>query len=164
MQTTGINCEYLKGSVCEKESSMAGATVNTTERACLVCLKETTRTNRVTASLALYVLNPYGIDAFLISEEVMLLLPDVGFVIGVSVWDYWILWHMMTERFRIKAKTTPGLPHLRHTQNWGDRETELGLSIMRSEYGMEDPKQLLDAVIPKVTKRLQPFMKAGNRF
>lgn len=99
------------------------------------------------------VLNRYGVDAFLISEEVMALLPDLGFVIGVSVWDYWIIWHMMTERFRIKPKTTPGLLHLRHTQNWDERETQIGLSILQSKYGLDDPKKLLDKVIPIVTDR-----------
>jgi hypothetical protein len=99
------------------------------------------------------VLNPYGIDAFLITEEAMELIPDVGFVIGVSVWDYWIVWHMLTERFRIKAKTTPGLLHLRHPQNWGERDTEIGLSIMRSVYGLNEPKKILDAVIPIATNR-----------
>jgi hypothetical protein len=99
------------------------------------------------------VLNPYGIDAFLITEEAMDLIPDVGFVIGVSVWDYWIVWHMMTERFRIKAKTTPGLLHLRHPPNWGERDTEIGLSIMRSVYGLNEPKKILDAVIPIATNR-----------
>jgi len=36
-------------------------------------------------------LNKHGIDAFLITEEVMAVMEDHGFVIGVPVWDSWIV-------------------------------------------------------------------------
>lgn len=98
-------------------------------------------------------INSHGIDAFLITEEVMQRLPDLGFVIGVSVWDYWIIWHMVTERFSIKAKTTPGLLHLRHDVNWSARDTQVGYGIMQAAYGLKDPKKIMDAVIPVVTGR-----------
>ncbi len=106
-------------------------------------------------------LNMYGIDAFLLTQQVVEQLPDLGFVIGVSVWDYWIVWHMMTRRFRISAKTTPGLLHLRHPQNWGERDTELGLSIMQSVYGLNEPKRILDSVIPLLTGRV-PRLPRGR--
>lgn len=48
-------CEYLQGATCLQASRMAGVTASTTEKACAVCLAETTRTNHVTASLALAV-------------------------------------------------------------------------------------------------------------
>jgi hypothetical protein len=41
----------------------------------------------------------------------------------------------------------------RHPQNWDERDTEIGLSIMRSVYGLNDPKKILDAVIPISTNR-----------
>ena len=46
-------------------------------------------------------LNKHGIDAFLITEEIMSVMEDHGFVIGVSVWDSWIVWHMLIHRFTI---------------------------------------------------------------
>jgi hypothetical protein len=101
-------------------------------------------------------LNSHGIDAYLITEEVMKRLPDVGFVIGVSVWDYWFIWHMMCERFQIKAKTTPGLLHLRHPVNWSEVDTKIGFGIMESVYGLREPKKILDAVIPVMTNRTKP--------
>lgn len=57
-------------------------------------------------------LNKHGIDAFLITEEVMAVMEDHGFVIGVPVWDCWLVWHMLIHRFKIRTKLTPGLLHL----------------------------------------------------
>ncbi len=45
------------------------------------------------------------------------------------------------------------LLHLRHPQNWGEQDIETGLSIMRSVYGLNEPKKILDAVIPIATNR-----------
>ena len=56
-------------------------------------------------------LNKHGIDAFLITEEVMAVMEDHGFVIGVPVWDSWMVWHMLIHRFKIQTKLTPGLFH-----------------------------------------------------
>lgn len=98
-------------------------------------------------------MNKYGIDAFLISEDVMRLLPDIGFVIGVSVWDYWIVWHMMTKGFSTRAKITPGLLHLKHSVNWSAKDTSIGLGLMAEKYGIKEPKMLLDMVIPILTGR-----------
>ncbi len=98
-------------------------------------------------------LNKYGIDAFLITKEIKEKLPDIGFVIGVSVWDYWIIWHMFCERYHIQAKTTPGLLHLNHQLNWSEKETKIGLKLMTNHYNLKDPKKILDAIIPALTNR-----------
>jgi hypothetical protein len=97
-------------------------------------------------------LNRYGIDAFLITDDVMRLLPDYGFVIGVSVWDYWIVWHMLTERFAVKT-IKRGLLHLRHPINWSDRDTEIGMAIMAKHYQVSKP--ILDIAIPALTDRVR---------
>ncbi len=81
-------------------------------------------------------LNKHGIDAFLITEEVMAVMEDHGFVIGVPVWDCWIVWHMLIHRFKIKAKLTPGLLHLNHPMGWSDTDLAKGLAIMQREYGI----------------------------
>ena len=101
-------------------------------------------------------MNPYGIDAFLITEEVMRLLPDVGFVLGVPMWDYWIVWHMMTERFSIETKLTPGLLHLRHVVNWSERDTRIGYSLMDAHYGLDSKRRILREIIPLATGRPAP--------
>ena len=86
---------------------------------------------------------------FLVKEK----LPDIGFVIGVSVWDYWIVWHMFCEGYNIKAKITPGLLHLNHELNWSQRETKIGLDLMTKHYGLNNPKKTLDMIIPTLTNR-----------
>lgn len=53
MQTSGVDCKHRKESICEHASKMAEVCVSTTEKACAVCLLQKTRTNHVTASLAL---------------------------------------------------------------------------------------------------------------
>lgn len=98
-------------------------------------------------------INKCGVDAFLITEEVMRLLPDVGFLIGVPMWDYWIIWHMMTERFRIQSKVSQGLLHLKHEINWTNEDMERGKAIMHAEYGLDPQRYFLHVVIPTVTGR-----------
>lgn len=112
------------------------------------------------------IINSCGIDAFLITEEVMECLPDVGFVIGVPMWDYWIVWHMMTERFKIKSKTSQGLLHLKHDINWTREQMELGKLIMESEYGLDPDNYFLHIAIPMATgrKMLTPRPRARSTF
>lgn len=95
-------------------------------------------------------LNRYGIDAFLLTQKIVDTLPDYGFAIGVSVWDYWIVWHAVTERMQIKP-ITDGLLHLRHEVNWSHCDTEIGYAILGKHYGVG--KSLLDVVIPEITGR-----------
>ena len=97
-------------------------------------------------------LNKHGIDAFLITEEVMAVMEDHGFVIGVPVWDSWIVWHMLIHRFKIKAKLTPGLLHLNHPLGWSDTDLTKGMAIMQREYGIGH-KGLSEAICD-VTGRL----------
>ena len=97
-------------------------------------------------------LNKHGIDAFLITEEVMAVMEDHGFVIGVPVWDCWIVWHMLIHRFKIRAKLTPGLLHLNHPLGWSDTDLAKGIAIMQREYGIGQ-KGLSEAICD-VTGRL----------
>ena len=97
-------------------------------------------------------LNKHGIDAFLITEEVMAVIEDHGFVIGVPVWDYWIVWHMMIHKFKIQTKLTPGLLHLNHMMGWLESDHKKGMTIMQKEYGIDHRK--LSIEICKVTRRL----------
>lgn len=99
-------------------------------------------------------LNAFGIDAFLITQKFASSLPDVGFVIGVSVWDYWMVWHALTEKLTVRP-ILDGLLHLRHPVNWDDRDTAIGLAMMDRHYGVG--KQMLDVVIPIATKRKPHF-------
>lgn len=48
-----IECQFLHNSRCEIASEIANVDVPTTEKACIICLGQSTRINHVTASLAL---------------------------------------------------------------------------------------------------------------
>ena len=52
-----ITCEYRKDMICLQASRLADAVADTTDNACRVCLREPTRVNHVTASLALNVIS-----------------------------------------------------------------------------------------------------------
>lgn len=105
-------------------------------------------------------LNKWGIDAFLITEEVMRLVEDHGFVIGVPVWDYWLIWHMLIHRFKIKTKLSLGLFHLNHPMGWPESDMAIGMKIMKREYGIG--QKGLSVAISDVTGRLHVKPRARN--
>ncbi len=86
-------------------------------------------------------------------------MEDYGFVIGVPVWDRWIVWHMLMHRFKNQAKLTPGLLHLNHPLGWSETDLAKGMEIMRREYGIG--QKGLSVAICDVTGRLQ--VKKGSR-
>lgn len=86
----------------------------------------------------------YGIDAFLLTEDVIESIPNLGFTIGVSVWDYWLVWHFITERYKIKPIYGHML-HLVHTSSWNEQDTAIGMELMIKNYRI-DLEQLTKAV------------------
>lgn len=76
---------------------------------------------------------PYGIDCFLITEDIMHKIPELGFIIGTSVWDFWIIWHMATLGYEIKP-IYGHLHHLEHESSWNETDTQIGLGILAKKY------------------------------
>ena len=105
-------------------------------------------------------LNKYGIDAFLITEEIINAIEDHGFVIGIPVWDYWIIWHMITKGFKIKTKRSPGLLHLNHPMGWPMSDMPKGMEIMKRDYGIG--QKTLNLVIGDITDRLNVITNSRN--
>lgn len=54
-------------------------------------------------------LQRWGIDAFLITPEMLDDFRDAGFAIGQPAWDYWIVLHYASLGYTIRAKTDRGL-------------------------------------------------------
>jgi hypothetical protein len=70
---------------------------------------------------------------------------------------------MLSQDFKIKSKTTPGLYHRRHPVNWSQKETDIGLKIMEQYYGLKNAKTILDIVIPIVTGRKRCITTANTK-
>jgi len=96
-------------------------------------------------------LNRYGIDAFLLTEQIIARIPNLGFIIGTSVWDYWLTWHM-TAREAYHLTTIHGhLLHLTHQSSWNDADTEIGEKLMSHHYAISH--KTLSSVIRVLTGR-----------
>lgn len=59
-----------------------------------------------------------GIDVFLISPTFANKLSDLGFTIGTSMWDYWIVWEAYIRGFKITTETRKYLIHQQHDDRW----------------------------------------------
>lgn len=76
---------------------------------------------------------PYGIDCFSITEDIINLIPELGFIIGTSVWDFWLVWHIATLGYEIKP-IYGHLHHLEHESSWNEEDTRIGLEILAKKY------------------------------
>lgn len=96
-------------------------------------------------------LNRYGIDAFLLTDQIIDRIPNLGFIIGTSVWDYWLTWHM-AARESYHLRTIHGhLLHLTHPSSWNETDTEIGESLMTYQYAISHGT--LSAAIQVLTGR-----------
>lgn len=96
-------------------------------------------------------LNPYGIDAFLLTEQIIDQLPNLGFVIGTSVWDYWLTWHFVAKQSFFIEVIQGHLLHLMHESSWNEKDTDIGESIMLHNYAIN--RRVLSSVIKVITGR-----------
>lgn len=96
-------------------------------------------------------LNTYGIDAFLLTEQIIKRLPNLGFVIGTSVWDYWLTWHMVAKEAYHLTTIHGHLLHLTHPSSWNESDTEIGESLMSHHYAIS--QKTLSSAIRLLTGR-----------
>ena len=93
----------------------------------------------------------WGIDAFLITPEIVADLPDIGMTMGMPAWDYWIPIHLSKRRYEIITNKEPELIHEDHKRNWSDRDYEIGVSIIQNKYRMNRTQAALQ--IQRLTGR-----------
>jgi hypothetical protein len=96
-------------------------------------------------------LQRWGIDAFLITPEMLADFRDLGFRIGQPAWDYWMVIHYASLGYRIRAKIDRGLMHATHTQAWSKAEGREGVAIITDHYGIDRDEQ--NRRISKLTGR-----------
>lgn len=86
-------------------------------------------------------LQRWGIDAFLITTEMLADFRDLGFRIGQPVWDYCIVLHYSSLGYTIRAKTDRGLAHESHQPAWTKAQGREGVAIIAREYGIDRETQ-----------------------
>jgi hypothetical protein len=96
-------------------------------------------------------MNKYGIDAFLLTEQIIDRIPNLGFVIGTSVWDYWLTWHMVAKQAYYLQAIHGHLLHLNHVSSWNEEDTKIGESLMDHHYAIS--RKTLSAAIQVLTSR-----------
>jgi hypothetical protein len=82
----------------------------------------------------------WGLDAFLLTPEIVSKTPDIGMTIGVPCWDYWLPWHCVTQLgltvqpvFDMKRRM---LMHEWHQQNWSKEDHKRAMDVLEPVVGM----------------------------
>ena len=76
----------------------------------------------------------YGIDVFLVTPDMVDLLPDIGLTIGCPGWDYWLPWMLHRNGYRIDAEMSRVFLHETHGRTWRDAEHDMFCAMMASRY------------------------------
>ena len=82
------------------------------------------------------VLLRYGIDAFLITPEIVADLPDIGMTMGCPGWDYWIPWQLNSLGYKLITHKEPHIFHANHNRHWSDRDTDIAMKLFQKHYNI----------------------------
>ena len=82
----------------------------------------------------------WGIDAFRFTPEMAQSLPDIGYGIGLPMWDYWIPWHFRVAGYSFRADPRPVMYHERHPINWSQADHNSGWDRLYAHYKLVMPK------------------------
>lgn len=98
-------------------------------------------------------LNPYGIDVFKITEELMeIYKEDTPFSIGQPGWDYYYILHARDHGFYINShRLTPMFMHELHPANWSQWKLTLAQSMLERLYKVPSPS--ITNEVRRLTKR-----------
>ena len=79
----------------------------------------------------------WGIDAFMLTHEIISALPDDGMTIGCPVWDWWLPWLACRDLgLKVSAWVATGFMHRAHVQNWPESQMQVGFRVMQERYGI----------------------------
>lgn len=77
----------------------------------------------------------WGIDVFLVPPQVEV--PELGFVIGRPMWDYWMCWLLENSEPKMEWVGAPLFFHKNHELNWTTSEWTLGSDAFIAHYGVD---------------------------
>jgi hypothetical protein len=76
----------------------------------------------------------WGLDAFVMTPEMVQTLPRLPFAIGRPVWDYWLPKHFIDLGYTMEFIGDPMLYHHRHQLHWSREEWQLAASWLCDAY------------------------------
>jgi hypothetical protein len=76
----------------------------------------------------------WGIDAFLVSNDVCATFPDLDLGIGQPVWDYWVPWHLERLGLNLNWVGDPIFFHKRHPVRWDESSLQRGYDMIHAHY------------------------------
>ena len=84
----------------------------------------------------------WGIDAFLLPEELCSEFPNLDFAIGQPMFDYWIPWHLERIGVELKWFAEPLFFHRTHKINWKNEALQIGWDIIDEHYNAGEDWEL----------------------
>lgn len=124
------------------------------KKECLIGLRHNYDTNLSDA-----IIEPWGIDAFLLYPEISKTFPSLDFGIGKSMWDYWIPLHLDSIGINTRWVGEPFFFHQSHPIFWKQESLETGRVMLQQQYGS---KNCQDSWVAWRSKK--PFGSAAQAF
>lgn len=93
----------------------------------------------------------WGIDAFLLSPQMALMVPEMGFQIGLPGWDFWMVYLFHLAGYHIETSRSR-LFHHRHDKGWNSQD-QLAYRRMVCEHYGHASTTFLPRLIKTVTGR-----------
>lgn len=84
----------------------------------------------------------WGIDAFLLPEELCGKFPNLDFAIGQPMFDYWIPWHLGRMNVELKWFGEPLFFHKTHEINWKNEALQIGWDMIYEHYNAGEDWEL----------------------
>jgi hypothetical protein len=84
----------------------------------------------------------WGIDAFLLPEEICGEFPNLDFAIGQPMFDYWIPWHLEQMGIELRWFAEPLFFHKTHSINWKNEALQIGWDIIDEHYSSGEDWEL----------------------
>jgi len=78
----------------------------------------------------------WGFDAFRLTPAMAATVKDIGFQIGIPVWDYWMVHHFDKLGYKLQASKLPIFLHESHPLNWTPEQHKEGYVIMKKQLGI----------------------------
>lgn len=96
-------------------------------------------------------LNKYGIDAYLITPEMTPhLLGNSIWALGIPGWDYWVVWKLINEGFKLDTYKE-GFLHAAHKEQWNREDYRRCSKLLEFEFDV--PVQDISDTLQQLTDR-----------
>lgn len=92
----------------------------------------------------------FGIDVFLLSQQMAESLPEIPLSIGIPFWDYWLPYHFRELGYNITLDQRPHFFHKRHKATWSKNDWYDAYEIFKDAYEIEyfDPHEFRKSLGP----------------